>query len=80
MLGKLTKSIHSAKMLLSVICRGLLAGISALTVAQTDVGPAGSGLTARASDASSAFWSPAAITRLDQPELVTGATLVVLTS
>ena len=37
--------------------------------AQADVGPALSGITARADDASTVFWSPAGITRLDRPEL-----------
>ena len=48
----------------------LLAGLSAFAV-QADLGPALSGLTARGSDASSVYWSPAAITRLDEPELMT---------
>ena len=52
----------------------LLAGLSALP-AHADIGPAGSGLTAGASNASTAFWSPAGITRLQQPELMIGATL-----
>jgi long-chain fatty acid transport protein len=64
----------------SLRARWLLAGLSALTVAQADIGPAGSGLTARASNASTAFWSPAGITRLDQPELMIGATLAVTES
>ena len=58
----------------------LLAGLSALTAAQADIGPAFSGVTARASNASTAFWSPAGITRLDQPELMVGATLAVTES
>jgi len=58
----------------------LLVGLLALTVAQADIGPAGSGLTARASNASTTFWSPAGITRLDQPELMIGATLAVTES
>jgi len=57
----------------------LLAGLSVLT-AQADIGPAGSGLTARASNASSAFWSPAGINRLDQTELMVGATVAVTQS
>ena len=57
----------------------LLAGLSIFT-AQADIGPAGSGLTARASNASSAFWSPAGITRLDQPQLMVGATVAVTQS
>lgn len=57
----------------------LLAGLSAFA-AQADIGPAGSGLTARASNASTTFWSPAGITRLDQPELMVGATVAVTQS
>jgi long-chain fatty acid transport protein len=34
------------------------------------VGPALSGITARANDATSVFWNPAGLTRLDRPELV----------
>lgn len=45
--------------------------------ARADLGPALSGLTARASDATTVFWSPAGITRLKQPELLVGATLAV---
>lgn len=47
-----------------------------MPAAQADVGPALSGITARANDASTVFWSPAGITRIDQPELVVQATLV----
>ena len=57
----------------------LLAGLSAFS-AQADIGPALSGLTAGASNASTVFSSPAGITRLDQPELLVGATLVVTES
>jgi long-chain fatty acid transport protein len=83
-LGKPSEKHISAKRL-TVIGRGLragwlLAGLSALTVAQADIGPAGSGLTARASNASTVFWSPAGMTRLDQPELMIGATLGVTES
>jgi len=46
--------------------------------AQADVGPALSGITARANDASTVFWSPAGITRIEQPELVMQATLVAM--
>jgi len=53
----------------------LLAGLSALTAAQADIGPALSGLAARASNASTVFWSPAGITRLDEPELLGQVTL-----
>ena len=52
----------------------LLAGLSAFA-AQADVGPALSGLTARAESASTVFTSPAGITRLDQPELLVQASL-----
>jgi len=57
----------------------LLAGLSAFA-AQADLGPALSGLTARASDASTAFWSPAGITRLKQPELLVDVALAVTAS
>ena len=50
------------------------------TAAQADVGPALSGITARANDASTVFWSPAGITRIDQPELVLETTLVAMES
>jgi long-chain fatty acid transport protein len=53
----------------------LLTGLSALA-AHADVGPALSGLSARATDASTVYWSPAGITRLDQPELMVQAILV----
>jgi long-chain fatty acid transport protein len=54
----------------------LLAGWSA----QADLGPALSGLTAQADNATTVFWSPAGITRLDQQELLVGATLAVTES
>ena len=57
----------------------LLVGLSALP-AQADIGPAFSGVTARASNASTVFYSPAGINRLDQPELMIGATLAVTES
>jgi len=57
----------------------LLAGLSAFSV-QADIGPALSGITAGANNASTVFSSPAGITRLDEPELVVGATLVVTES
>jgi len=57
----------------------LLAGLSAFA-AQADLGPALSGLTARASNATTVFTSPAGITRLDQPELIVQATLAVTAS
>ena len=70
------------KALLSTrILRGvwLLAGWSAFAV-QADLGPALSGLTAQADNATTVFWSPAGITRLDQQELLVGATLAVTES
>ena len=70
------------KALLSTrILRGvwLLAGWSAVAV-QADLGPALSGLTAQADNATTVFWSPAGITRLDQQELLVGATLAVTES
>ena len=57
----------------------LLAGVSAFA-AQADLGPALSGLTAQADNATTVFWSPAGITRLDQQELLVGATLAVTES
>lgn len=55
--------------------------VCALTPAvQADVGPAMSGITARASDASTVFWSPAGITRIDEPELLVQASLVAMDS
>jgi long-chain fatty acid transport protein len=57
----------------------LLAGWSAFA-AQADLGPALSGLTAQADNATTVFWSPAGITRLDQQELLVGATLAVTES
>jgi long-chain fatty acid transport protein len=50
------------------------------SAAQADVGPALSGITAQANDASTVFWSPAGITRIEQPELVAQATLVAMDS
>jgi long-chain fatty acid transport protein len=47
----------------------LLAGMTAFTV-QADIGPAFTGITAAANDATSTFWSPAGITRLKKPELL----------
>jgi len=41
----------------------LLAGMTAFAV-QADIGPAFTGITAAANDATSTFWSPAGITRL----------------
>jgi len=53
----------------------LLAGLSVFATVQADIGPALSGLTARASNASTVFWSPAGITRLDEPEMLVQVTL-----
>jgi len=58
----------------------LLLACCLASVAQADVGPAMSGITARANDASTVFWSPAGITRIDRPELVVQATLVAMDS
>lgn len=46
------------------------------STARADMGPALTGLTAAANDATSVFWSPAGITRLDRPELLLQSTLV----
>jgi long-subunit fatty acid transport protein len=54
----------------------LLARLTALP-AQAGIGPAFSGMTVRASNASTVFWSPAGINRLDEQELLVGATLAV---
>jgi len=45
-------------------------------LAFAEIGPALTGLTGRANDATSVFFSPAGITRLDQPELVVQTTLM----
>ena len=44
--------------------------------AQGEIGPALTGLTGRANDATSVFFSPAGITRLDRPEVVAQATFM----
>jgi long-chain fatty acid transport protein len=54
----------------------LLAALPA-TGALADIGPALSGLTARADSVSTVFTSPAGITRLDQPEMLVQASLAV---
>lgn len=59
---------------------GWLMACCLVSTAQADVGPAMSGITARANDASTVFWSPAGITRIDQPELVMQGTLVAMDS
>ena len=45
-------------------------------MARAEMGPALSGITASANDATSVFWSPAGITRLKRPELLVQSTLV----
>lgn len=50
------------------------------SAAQADVGPAFSGITARADDAFTVFWSPAGITWIKIPELVIQSTLVAMES
>lgn len=45
-------------------------------LAAAEIGPALTGLTGRANDATSVFFSPAGITRLDQPELVAQTTFM----
>jgi long-chain fatty acid transport protein len=57
---------------------GLLLVCLFTSAAQADVGPALSGITARADDASTVFWSPAGITRIKKPELVIQSTLVAM--
>ena len=59
---------------------GWLTACVLASAAQADVGPALSGISARANDASTVFWSPAGITRIDQPELVMEASLVAMAS
>ena len=60
---------------------GLIFLASILTsAALADVGPALSGITARNNDASSVFWSPAGITRIDQPELLLDTAMVYMSS
>ena len=60
---------------------GLILSAFILTSAvHADVGPALSGITARNNDASSVFWSPAGITRIDQRELLFDTALVYLSS
>ena len=50
------------------------------SAAQADIGPALSGITARANDASTVFWSPAGITRIDRPELLVDTAIVAMES
>jgi long-chain fatty acid transport protein len=57
---------------------GIAAALLVLSpsVAVGEIGPALTGLTGRANDATSVFFSPAGITRLDRPELVAQATFM----
>jgi long-chain fatty acid transport protein len=64
----------------AILITGWLLTCLLASAVQADVGPALSGITARADNASTVFWSPAGITRLDQPELMTQATLVAMES
>jgi len=50
------------------------------SIASGDIGPALSGLTGAANDATSVFFSPAGITRLDRPELVVQTAFVYTNS
>jgi len=70
----------SKKIYPAIVSAGWLLACLLASAAQADVGPALSGITARADNASTVFWSPAGITRLDQPELMTQATLVAMES
>jgi long-chain fatty acid transport protein len=72
---KFNQKIYSPVFIAGWLLVNLLA-----SAAQADVGPALSGITARADDASTVFWSPAGITRLDQPELMVGAAVVAMES
>jgi long-chain fatty acid transport protein len=73
---KFNKKIYTARFFRA----GWLLACLLSSAAQADVGPALAGITARADDASTVFWSPAGITRLDQPELMTQATLIAMES
>ena len=64
--GVLQNPGRAARKLLAVV----LLGSSTAQVAHAEVGPALAGVTASANDATSVFYSPAGITRLDRPELV----------
>jgi long-chain fatty acid transport protein len=60
-----------------VICRAAAALAVLLPYAALgEIGPALTGLTGRANDATSVFFSPAGITRLERPELVAQATFM----
>jgi len=71
-LGKFTGRIDPA----AFARAGCLLACALASAAQADIGPALSGITARANDASSVFWSPAGITRIDRPELLVDTALV----
>ena len=65
----------------SPFCRtGWLLACLFASAAQADVGPALSGITARADDVSTVFWNPAGTTRLKQPELMIQSTVVAMES
>jgi long-chain fatty acid transport protein len=70
----------SKKIYPAILSAGWLLACLLASAAQADVGPGFSALTARADDASTVFWSPAGITRLDKPELMTQAALVAMES
>jgi long-chain fatty acid transport protein len=72
---KFNQKIYSAILRVGALLACLLA-----SAAQADVGPGFSALTARADDASTVFWSPAGITRLERPELMVEAALVAMES
>jgi long-chain fatty acid transport protein len=55
---------------------GIAAALLAPCAAVGEIGPALTGLTGRANDATSAFFSSTGITRLDRPELVAQATVM----
>lgn len=51
-----------------------LATLTTSAVVRAEIGPALTGISGRANDATSVFWSPAGIARLDQPSLVVQST------
>jgi long-chain fatty acid transport protein len=57
-------------------CFAVFAMLVPCSTAMAEMGPALTGITARANDATSVFWSPAGITRLERPELVVQSTTV----
>ena len=74
------EKIDSKVYLAAFSAAGWLVASVLASVAQADVGPALSGITARANDASTVFWSPAGITRIDRPELLVDTALVAMES